>query len=112
MSITQKFIQGDVWYAEVHFSVDPTKSKIRPVVIVANEQVIDLDVLVAPITTGLPRSGYDVPLKHWKAAGLPAESVARTSKQLPIFHAKFKKKLGSLHPDDLALVLKKCRELY
>lgn len=112
MSITKKFVQGDVWYAEVHFSVDPTQSKIRPVVIVANDKAIDLDVLAAPITTGSPRSDYDVQLVHWKETGLPAKSVARTSKQHPIYNAKFKQRLGALHPDDLAIVLKKCRELY
>jgi mRNA interferase MazF len=112
MSTTNPYNQGEVWYADVQSVSDPTQSKVRPVVIVGNEIALDIDVLVAPITTHHPRGQFDVILLHWQAAGLPRVSVARTNKLLTVTGVRFLRKLGTLHPEDLDSVLKKCRELF
>jgi len=50
----RKPIQGDVYLAEVFFH-EGQQYKMRPVVIVAQEVAIDVDALMAPITSQNPR---------------------------------------------------------
>lgn len=46
--------QGDVWLADVVFK-GSRQSKQRPVIIAGNELAIDVDVIVAPVTSQQPR---------------------------------------------------------
>jgi mRNA interferase MazF len=106
-----KVKQGDVWLADVIFK-DTLQSKQRPVLIVGNELALDVDVIIAPITSQQPRNGFDVVLKYWREAGLLKPSLVRTSKIIPIHGSELKRKLGVLHEHDLDRVLHMCRELF
>jgi mRNA interferase MazF len=105
------FKQGDVWLADVFFK-DTRRSKQRPVLIVGNELVLDVDVIIAPITSQQQRNEYDVVLEYWEKAGLLKPSVARTSKIISIHGSELKRKLGVLHEHDLDRVLHMCRRLF
>jgi mRNA-degrading endonuclease toxin of MazEF toxin-antitoxin module len=105
------FNQGDVWLAKVYFK-QAGAFKNRPVVVVGNDRVIDIDVLISPVTSHEARNEFDVTISDWKKAGLIEPSVARVSKLLAIPQSEFIRKLGVLTPPDLEKVLKKCRELF
>ncbi len=103
--------QGDVWLANVLFK-DKNEYKQRPVLIVGNELALDVDVIIAPITSKSPRSDFDVELEYWEEAGLYKPSVVRTSKIISIHGSELNRKLGILHPQDLQTVLRTCRRLF
>ncbi|MFD1362766.1 type II toxin-antitoxin system PemK/MazF family toxin [Lentibacillus salinarum] len=111
MKNTDIFKQGSVWLARIYFK-EINKSKLRPVVIVNNEIVLDIDVIVAPTTSRKDRNKFDVVLENWRAAGLERPSVARTTKITTISREMLIKRLGDLNESDLNKVLKKCRELF
>ena len=78
-----KMKQGDIWLADVVFKgIHQTKQ--RPVIIVGNELALDVDVIIAPVTSQHPRNKFDVVLEFWEDAGLLKPSVARTSKIISI----------------------------
>ncbi|MBB5326282.1 hypothetical protein HNQ34_003416 [Anoxybacillus tepidamans] len=55
--------RGEVWFAEI-------KGKRRPVLIVSHHDVVvELDRVIANITSQQPRNKYDVVLEYWKEAG-------------------------------------------
>ena len=56
--------------------------------------------------------GGDHPLKHWGAVGLRHPSTARLSDLLSIEKKLVKRVLGTLHPEDLALVTDGLREAF
>jgi mRNA interferase MazF len=103
--------QGDVWLADVVFK-ESGQSKQRPVIIVGNELALDVDVIIAPVTSQLPRNKFDVVLEYWEEVGLLKPSVARTSKIISIHGSELKRKLGILHENDLERVLQMCRSLF
>lgn len=103
--------QGEVYLADIYFR-DLNIYKLRPVVIVAQDKAVDIDVVTAPITGTKARNEYDVPIIHWQQAGLVKESVARTTKLLTLESSKLRKKLGELHVEDLEKILEKCKEVF
>jgi mRNA interferase MazF len=103
--------QGDVWLANVFFR-DSSEYKQRPVVIVGNELALDIDVLIAPVTSQLPRGPFDIVLEHWQESGLKKPSLARTNKIASFTRSELKRKLGVLHEHDLERVLASCRRLF
>ena len=109
--MNSKVIQGDVWLADVIFK-DTRQTKHRPVIIVGNELALDVDVIVAPVTSQLPRNEFDIILEYWQDAGLLKPSVVRTSKIMSIHGSELKRKLGVLHEHDLERVLHMCKELF
>lgn len=104
--------QGEVYLADVIFRDLQGGSKLRPVIVVSKDIVIDIDVIVASVTSAQPRSEYDIVIEHWEEAGLLKPSIARTSKLLTISQAVLGNKLGELNPIDLNMVLQKCRDLF
>ena len=103
--------QGDVWLADVLFK-GTRHTKQRPVIIVGNELALDVDVIIAPVTSQQARSQFDVTLEYWKEAGLLKPSVARTSKIMSVHGSELKRHLGVLHKHDLERVLYMCRKLF
>lgn len=81
-------------------------------VFVGNELALDVDVIIAPVTSQMARNQFDVVLEYWEDAGLLKPSIARTSKIISIHGSELKRHLGSLHNDDLERVLKMCRRLF
>lgn len=110
-STVTSFKQGEVWLCKVYWG-DKGLNKIRPIVIVNNDQALDIDVVAAPITTQGPRNEFDVELKFWKEAGLASPSYVRTSKPLTVPGTFPIKKLGSLHQDDLVNVIAACKKVF
>lgn len=110
-TMNSKMKQGDVWMADVIFK-GTRQTKQRPVIIVGNELALDVDVIIAPVTSKEPRSQFDVVLEYWEEAGLLKPSVARTSKIISIHGSELKRHLGVLHTDDLERVLHMCRNLF
>ncbi len=110
----EKFSQGDVWIAKVKNNnpKEPKPFKYRPIVVVGNEHVLDIDIIANPITTHQPRNDYDVEITHWEETGLIGPSIVRTSKPFTITGREVTKKIGELHEEDLHYVLKKAREIF
>ncbi|PWA11209.1 hypothetical protein DCC39_09555 [Pueribacillus theae] len=106
-----KVKQGDVWLADVVFK-GTRQTKQRPVIIVGNELALDVDVIIAPVTSQQPRNKFDVVLEYWEEAGLLKPSTARTSKIISIHGSELKRHLGVLHNHDLERVLHMCRNLF
>lgn len=103
--------QGAVWLADVLFK-NTHQTKQRPVVIVGNELALDIDVIIAPVTSQKTRNQFDIVLEHWEKAGLLKPSVVRTSKITSIHGTELKRYLGELHSRDLESVLNMCRKLF
>ena len=103
--------QGEVWLADVIFK-GTRQTKQCPVVIVGNELALDIDVIIAPVTSQKPRNQFDIVLEYWEEAGLLKPSVVHTSKITSIHGTELKRYLGELHNHDLENVLNMCRKLF
>lgn len=110
-SETRLYKQGCVWLAKVYFK-NEGRFKNRPVVIVGNELTIDIDTLIAPITSNKSRNEFDVVVEYWEEAGLLFPSVARTSKIASIPSKEMIRKLGELNEPDLTRILDQCKRLF
>ncbi|MGH2531534.1 MAG: type II toxin-antitoxin system PemK/MazF family toxin [Thermomicrobiales bacterium] len=104
MTHLASYRRGDVVLLEVEFADQPGRRKLRPVVIVSGGRynATGPDLLVSTITSNLyplPHVG-DHRIQHWQQAGLKHPSIAQT-KLATTDAARIKRRLGSLHPDDL-----------
>ena len=75
----------EVWRFEFAFEEDPQKTKMRPVIIAAKDDIQDeVIVLSVKVTSHPPRKGFpgEVALLDWEKAGLSKPSTARCSKHL------------------------------
>lgn len=99
----------EVWFADFPYEEDNTITKQRPVVILSVEP---LRVLSVKVTSQAVRieDKYDIPIVHWKYAGLKKPSVARVSKTMFLDKQNFSIKIGNLHDDDKAAILTKYGE--
>ncbi|MDC3414706.1 type II toxin-antitoxin system PemK/MazF family toxin [Aquibacillus sp. 3ASR75-11] len=109
--MSNKMKQGDVWLANVLFK-ETRQTKQRPVIIVGNDLALDVDVIIAPVTSQRARNQFDVVLEYWEEAGLLKPSVARTSKITSVHGSELKRHLGAIHKYDLERVLQVCRNLF
>ncbi len=67
---------GDFWVADIPFT-DGSVSKKRPALVL---WIDAQDVVVAAVTSAMPRSQTDVPLSDWQASGLRVASTVRLSR--------------------------------
>lgn len=86
--------------------------KLRPVIIVSNENTVDIDVIAVSVSSTLPRNQFDIVIEFWKEAGLLKPSIARTSKIANASPTLLKRNLGTLVESDLEKVLDSCRNLF
>jgi mRNA interferase MazF len=86
----------EIWLAEIPFT-DGSASKIRPVLILWLDAA---DVVVAAVTSALPRSPTDVILADWQLEGLRVASTARLSRLDCLEQILLRRKLGSLSAGD------------
>ncbi|PGO25295.1 hypothetical protein CN982_22110 [Bacillus cereus] len=100
---------GEIWLMKVAFIDNPSQVKVRPVVMVSENEVYELEIQVTPITTQATRDPYDVKIEDWRGAGLRAPSVARTFKTFPTVKGKLIKPLGKLASEDLHKILLACQ---
>lgn len=86
------FLKGEVWLYQ-----DMDVNKIRPCVIVGNRKhEKDEDVVIAKITSHLPRNEFDIALKFWKEAGIKNPSTVRCSKLFTIKESELRFKIGEI----------------
>jgi hypothetical protein len=88
---------GEVWSVDFPYEDDPTKSKIRPCIII---DVDNLEVLSLKVTRHEARDEYDIPIFKWREANLLEPSFARVSKYLTLPKESFIKKYGDLNTMD------------
>ncbi|MGY0694093.1 type II toxin-antitoxin system PemK/MazF family toxin [Virgibacillus sp. FSP13] len=86
--------RGEVWTVEIN-------GKRRPVVIVSNDNVVvELDHLIATVTSQHVRNEFDVAVEYWEEAGLDKPSVVRCSKLNTVHFKELLFKIGKLHEHD------------
>jgi len=104
--MNKKGRRGEIWLAEV-------ENKRRPVAVIDKEtMVVEIDRVVASVTSQPPRNEYDIVINHWQEAGLDKPSIVRCSKINTLHHNELFFKVGKLHDDDLAAVLSKIRDFF
>lgn len=98
--------RGEVWTVEIN-------GKRRPVVIVSNDNVVvELDHLIATVTSQHARNEFDVVIEYWEEAGLDKPSVVRCSKLNTVHFKELLFKIGKLHEHDLERVLTTIRNYF
>ena len=106
MQMIKKGRRGEIWLAEI-------EDKRRPVVVVDKEtMVVEIDRVVASVTSQPPRNEYDVIISHWQEAGLDKPSVVRCTKINTLHHNELVFKIGKLHEEDLATILRKIQDFF
>lgn len=104
MSKTGK--RGEIWTIEIN-------GKRRPVVIVSNDNVVvELDHIIATVTSQHTRNEFDVVIEHWEEAGLDKPSIVRCSKLNLVHFNELLFKIGKLHEHDLERVLTAIRNYF
>lgn len=100
-------MRGDIWLC-----FDGMKN--RPVVIVGNQELlaVELDHIVARVTSQNPRNQFDVVIEEWEKAGLNKASVVRCAKINTVHHRELKFKIGKLEDSDLSKVLETIRKCF
>ncbi len=83
---------GDLVLLNTYPYPDASGGKKRPAVVLADTG--DDDILVARVTSEVPRNSYDVPLKRWKDHGLLLPSCARVAKMATLHKRLIVRKLG------------------
>ncbi|PEZ75373.1 hypothetical protein CN410_15015 [Bacillus anthracis] len=98
--------RGEIWFLELN-------GKKRPVVIISNDNiVVELDRLVATVTSQEARNEFDVVLESWEQAGLDKPSVVRCSKINTVHYKELLFKIGKLQEQDLERVLNTIRSYF
>jgi mRNA interferase MazF len=109
MSSTNTYERGQIVVVDVPFSTQ-TGTKRRPAVVLSTAAFHRPlpDVIACPVSSqprySLHPGPGDVPLQHWKAAGLRHPSAARLSNLFAVEKGLVKRVLGKLASDDLAAV--------
>jgi mRNA interferase MazF len=109
MTTFPAFRRGDVVLLTFPFT-SGAGGKSRPALVVLDTG--DADVVLARVTTRRYATGADVPLAHWRAAGLAAPSVARLHKVVTVDKALVSRTLGTLDPVDVVAVAEALKQLY
>ena len=94
---------GEIWLADIPFT-SGAASKLRPVLVL---WVDASDVVVAAVTSAVPRSTTDVALQDWSAAGLRVPSTVRLSRLDCLEGRLLRRRLGPVSQAD-AQRLKQC----
>jgi len=76
-------------------------SKPRPVLVLFD---VGEDCLICRITSASHSGDLDIPLSHWKEAGLEKPSVARLTRLTTVEKTLLKLRIGNLAPPDLDTV--------
>jgi mRNA interferase MazF len=93
---------GELWIAEILYT-NGADAKKRPVLVL---WVDGQDVVVAVVTSALPRTTTDVLLNQWVESGLKVASTVRLSRLDCLETSLFRKKVGQVSEMD-AVELKK-----
>jgi len=89
-------LPGEIWLADIPFT-NGTASKLRPVLALWTDAA---DVVVAAVTSALPRSSTDAALQNWSAAGLRVASTVRLSRLDCLEQSLLRRRVGVLAQSD------------
>ena len=95
----------ELWWARVAFEDEPTKSKVRPVLVIAPGVAYILSLYVTTKDARKHVEG-DYEIRYWSESGLKEPSTIRTSKKLGLVSTDFVQKIGRLHHADARVVMK------
>ena len=87
-----------------------TETKRRPGLILLDTG--DEDMIVAKITSQIPRTTFDVEIQEWQQAGLKRPSVVRLHKLNTLQKSLVERRLGILTPDDLVQVRDRVKQIW
>lgn len=113
---------GDIFYFDVAYEEDPTKSSNRPVIILDE---LDGDVLLLISTTTKERSSpsephddYKIPILNWRKVGLPEASwcrgkilIRKTKEEIESL-IKPDSYIGNMPPQELNLIITELERLH
>ena len=109
------YLQGDIIVVNYPFSDDLKKSKLRPAIIVSNQQSnsLDGDVLISPITSTIRESEFSYLLNDDDLISpLPKNSEIRCNKITTIRSTLIVNKISALKNLALENVLTKIRSVF
>ena len=72
----------------------------------------DEDMIVAKITSQIPRTTFDVEIQEWQQAGLKRPSAVRLHKLNTLQKSLVERRLGILTPDDLVQVRDRVKQIW
>ncbi len=100
MTTSSKPEKGEIWLAYIEFSDKPGVGKVRPVLILENEEE-QLVVTVAKVTSVAGDDNSRIELKNWKNYGLLKPSFVRIDQRFRVSIDKIllDKPLGKLEDD-------------
>jgi mRNA interferase MazF len=101
--------QGEILLVSLVFS-SQAGNKRRPVVVVYDS--VDADLLVAPITSHVARTSFDVTVTQWQQAGLRLPSVVRVDKLATIEKSTILRQLGKMTPSDWGSIITALRGFF
>lgn len=107
--------QGDIVTVHYPFSDNPKKSKIRPAVVVSNEQSnsLDNDVLICPVTTTVRLTPFSFPITEGDTVTpLPKNSEVRCNKVVTMRNYTIIGKYSELKPESLTGILEKVKNSF
>jgi mRNA interferase MazF len=87
---------GEFWVADITFT-DASGSKKRPVLVLWLD---GSDLVVAAVTSGLPRSPLDIALTNWKLSGLRVASTVRLSRLDCLEQSLMIGRIGAISSED------------
>jgi len=90
---------GDIVLIEVPFH-QAAGGKIRPAIVVLDSG--DADLIVAPVTSRVRGTEFELNLAEWRAAGLNVPSAVRLDKLATLSKADVRRVAGRLLPGDIA----------
>jgi mRNA interferase MazF len=91
---------GELWLANIPFT-DGSSAKRRPVLVLWLD---GQDVVVAAVTSALPRTATDVALKNWRESGLRVASTVRLSRLDCLEQSLLQRRLGLLQPTNATAI--------
>lgn len=104
-----EYTQGDIVWADYSLSDKPDKSKIRPVLIVSNDDSnkLDNDLLIVPITSRIRGEVFEiVPTDDRLTTQLPALSAVRCNKLHTIRRTRITGNIAAVTPVALREIVK------
>jgi mRNA-degrading endonuclease toxin of MazEF toxin-antitoxin module len=91
-------LPGEFWLADIPFT-DQSATKKRPILVMWLDAA---DVVVAAVTSAVPRSATDVALTDWRISGLRVASTVRLSRLDCLEKSLLLRRLGTVSAGDTA----------
>ena len=116
MMTMQKFEAGQIWIAYVHFADKPEVGKVRPVIVLDANAILDaeteLKVSVCRVTSRPFTGDDDIFVEEWESCGLVKPSCVRADIVFEILQSDILSEapIGKVNEETLAEVLTKIQK--